>query len=43
MELADLLFSIICLANYYKINLGDKLNRILEKYTIRDADRFKKK
>ncbi len=40
-ELADLLFSVICLGNYYKIDLGEKLNQVLEKYTIRDAKRFK--
>jgi NTP pyrophosphatase (non-canonical NTP hydrolase) len=40
-ELADLLFSVICLANHYKIDLGEKLNQVLEKYTTRDAHRFK--
>ena len=41
-ELADLLFSVICLANYYNIDLGEKLTQVLEKYTTRDANRFKK-
>jgi len=40
-ELADLLFSVICLANYYKIDLREKLDQVLEKYTNRDAKRFK--
>lgn len=40
-ELADLLFSIICIANYYEINLGDKIKRVIHKYTQRDAERFK--
>jgi len=42
-ELADLLFSVICLANHYKIDLDEKLNQVLKKYTTRDANRFKKK
>ena len=41
-ELADLLFSTICLANYYKIDLGEKLDNVLKKYTNRDENRFKK-
>lgn len=42
-ELADLLFSIICLANHYKVDLGDSLTQVLKKYTTRDANRFKLK
>lgn len=40
-ELADLLFSIICIANYYDINLEAKIKKVLHKYTQRDAERFK--
>ena len=40
-ELADLLFSIICIANYYKINLGKEFNSIIKKYSRRDSNRFK--
>ena len=40
-ELADLLFSVICLANCYKIDLNDKLKNVLSKYNKRDAFRFK--
>jgi len=40
-ELADLIFSVLCLANYYKIDLTEKLKNILSKYTKRDAFRFK--
>ncbi|MGV9172517.1 MAG: nucleotide pyrophosphohydrolase [Promethearchaeia archaeon] len=40
-ELADLLFSIICIANYYDINLEKKIKEIISKYTNRDAKRFK--
>ena len=39
-ELGDLFFSIICLANYYKIDLSKKIYEILEKYSKRDAKRF---
>ena len=39
-ELSDLLFSIICLANHYKIDLNDKFNKVLEKYNNRDSKRF---
>lgn len=39
-ELGDLFFSIICLANYYKIDLSKKFCEILEKYSKRDAKRF---
>ena len=39
-ELADLLFSLICIANYYKINLNKEFNKTLKKYSERDSDRF---
>lgn len=39
-ELADLLFSIICIANHYKIDLGTELNKVIEKYSKRDSTRF---
>ncbi len=39
-ELADLLFSLICIANYYKINLSDEFDRALTKYLERDSTRF---
>ncbi|MHA2007174.1 MAG: nucleotide pyrophosphohydrolase [Promethearchaeota archaeon] len=39
-ELADLLFSIICLANHNKIDLGDELTKVISKYDIRDSERF---
>jgi NTP pyrophosphatase (non-canonical NTP hydrolase) len=39
-ELADLLFSIICVANHYDIDLNSYLERIILKYTKRDANRF---
>ncbi|MFX1396954.1 MAG: nucleotide pyrophosphohydrolase [Promethearchaeota archaeon] len=39
-ELADLLFSLLCLANHYKIDLDKKLVETLLKYTNRDGNRF---
>ena len=41
-EVGDLLFSVICLANYYKINLNEEIESVIKKYTKRDADRFKR-
>ena len=40
LELADLLFSIVCIANYYKINLDEAFKVVLEKYTKRDTSRW---
>ncbi|MFX1393002.1 MAG: nucleotide pyrophosphohydrolase [Promethearchaeota archaeon] len=39
-ELADLIFSIICLANYYEIDLNEKIKNIFKKYSKRDSNRF---
>ena len=39
-ELADIIFAIICLANYYKIDLNEKINQIIDKYQKRDSNRF---
>jgi len=39
-ELADLLFSTICIANYYKVDLEEEFLSILSKYTKRDSTRF---
>ncbi len=39
-ELADLLYAIACLANYYKIDLEEKLDNTILKYIKRDASRF---
>jgi NTP pyrophosphatase (non-canonical NTP hydrolase) len=41
-ELADILFAIVCIANYYKINLRKEFEEVLKKYSIRDSNRFKK-
>jgi len=39
-ELADAIFAIICVANYYKIDLSEELSLVIEKYTKRDSKRF---
>lgn len=41
-ELADILFAIVCIANYYKIDLRKEFEKVLKKYSIRDSNRFKK-
>ena len=43
MELGDLIFSIICLANYYDIDLEENFELILKKYENRDMNRWTKK
>ncbi len=40
LELADIVFSIICIANYYKIDLEKALSKVIEKYTKRDIGRW---
>lgn len=39
-ELGDLLYSLICIANYYKIDLNIELDRVIKKYLERDSTRF---
>jgi len=39
-ELADIMFSVICLANYYKVDLTNMLINIIKKYSNRDTNRF---
>ena len=39
-ELADLLFSIICLSNFYKIDINSELKQVMEKFQKRDKNRF---
>ena len=43
MELADVLFVLLCLANERGIDLGEALNEVLEKYRVRDGDRWARK
>ncbi len=42
-EIGDILFTLTCLANSLKIDMDEGLQKVLEKYTIRDKDRWKKK
>jgi NTP pyrophosphatase (non-canonical NTP hydrolase) len=43
LELADVLFVLLALANEQGIDLGDALERTLEKYRSRDGDRWTRK
>ncbi len=43
LELADILFVIICLANSQQIDLDEAFERMMAKVTTRDADRWTRK
>jgi NTP pyrophosphatase (non-canonical NTP hydrolase) len=43
LELADVLFSLICIANHYKVDLTFQLRKVMEKYSIRDKNRWTRK
>src|SRR6201997_4133020 len=43
MELADVLFVVICIANSQRIDLDDAFGRMMAKVTSRDADRWTRK
>ena len=43
MELADVLFVVICLANSQGIDLDDAFAQMMQKVTSRDADRWTRK
>ena len=43
LELADALFTLVCIANYYHIDLEQAFKAVMEKYTKRDIDRWTKK
>jgi len=43
LELADVLFVLLVLANEQKIDLSEALERVLEKYRIRDSHRWTRK
>lgn len=40
LELADVLFSSICLANQYGVDLESKFREVMEKYSSRDMNRW---
>jgi NTP pyrophosphatase (non-canonical NTP hydrolase) len=42
-ELADVLWTVICLANQKGIDLDKGIERAIDKLVVRDKDRFKKK
>jgi NTP pyrophosphatase (non-canonical NTP hydrolase) len=42
-ELGDILFVVVSLANSLDISLDDAMRQTLEKYQVRDADRFKRR
>ena len=42
-ELADVLFVILCLANEQRIDLDEAFERVMEKYHLRDGERWAKK
>lgn len=43
MELADVLFVLLVIANEQKLDLDEALRRVLEKYRLRDSDRWTRK
>jgi NTP pyrophosphatase (non-canonical NTP hydrolase) len=43
IEIGDLIFSIICIANEFEIDLSDALESTLNKYNKRDNKRWNKK
>ena len=43
MELADILFVVICIANSQKIDLDAAFAQMMAKVTVRDAGRWTKK
>ncbi|MGD8362138.1 MAG: nucleotide pyrophosphohydrolase [Gemmatimonadota bacterium] len=43
LELADILFVLLVMANEQKIDLSEALERVLEKYRVRDSDRWTRK
>ncbi|MBX6365291.1 MAG: nucleotide pyrophosphohydrolase [Gemmatimonadetes bacterium] len=40
LEIADILFVLVAIANEQKIDLEDAFGRVLEKYRVRDAARW---
>ena len=42
-EIADVIYTLACLANSLNIDLDTHLDRVLKKYSTRDKDRWKKK
>lgn len=40
LELADILFVVLVIANQQKVNMGSAFERVLQKYRARDSDRW---
>ncbi len=43
LEIADVFFTLICLANSQGINLDEAWNQMMQKYNNRDKDRYERK
>ena len=43
LEIADVLFSLVCLTNHYGVDLESKFREVMEKYSSRDANRWTRK
>ena len=43
IELGDVLFAVICLANYHELNLAEIFQKSMDKRNNRDNSRFEKK
>lgn len=43
LELADILFVIVVLANQLGVDLQDAMEQTMRKYTVRDADRWERR
>ena len=43
LEMADVLFSLICLANHYGIDLEEYFRKVMNKYDTRDETRWTRK
>lgn len=42
-EIGDVFFALVCLSNYYDINLEDAIKSTIDKYTVRDSNRWIKR
>lgn len=42
-EMADVIFTIVCLANSLKIDLDKSFRKVMKKYNKRDKERYEKK
>jgi NTP pyrophosphatase (non-canonical NTP hydrolase) len=43
LEMADVLFVLLALANEQGVDLGEALERVFEKYRVRDSERWTRK